>query len=170
MNNQKGLSLLEVLAAVTILAMVILSISYFFTKNYEYSNREESKDISVNVARNVIEDLKPGLMNGTAVTLFSNSEAAHALALNEIELLRDNQDNTFTFDYITDPISHLKVAIREINIPNNRTYTITDELNTEIRFPFVMNHYFSHIEVTVTDTLLNNTTYTLQSYLEKRPR
>jgi type II secretory pathway pseudopilin PulG len=167
--NEKGLSLLEVLAAVTILTMVILSVSYLFTTNYKFSSQEATRDLSVNIARSVIEDLKPAIQAGVAATLFSNNPdiaTPITITANDINLLRDNLPNTLTYDYIIEPNINLDITIRDIEIPNLNAVSITDALDASHTYQFVMNQFFSHIEVQVTDNLLN-TTFTLQSYLEK---
>jgi Tfp pilus assembly protein PilV len=54
MNNDKGLSLIEVLLSVTILGFIFISIMGFFSQAYDYTERNESKTVGINVARNVL--------------------------------------------------------------------------------------------------------------------
>ena len=54
MNNQKGISLLEVLLSITILSIITLSILSFFNQAYDYTKRNEDKTVGINVARNVL--------------------------------------------------------------------------------------------------------------------
>jgi type II secretory pathway pseudopilin PulG len=88
-NNQKGITLIEVLAAITILMMVILSVSYLFTKSYEHSYKEEKLDVSVNIARTVIEELKKHLKDTQTTTIqISTSNENQPLTL-DISALRN---------------------------------------------------------------------------------
>ncbi|PLT30157.1 type IV pilus modification PilV family protein [Peribacillus deserti] len=54
LNKSDGFSLLEVLIAITILGIFLLSIMGFFNQAYDYTKRNESKTVGINVARNVL--------------------------------------------------------------------------------------------------------------------
>ena len=54
MNNQKGLSLLEVLISITILSILTITILSFFNQAYDYTKRNQDKTVGINVARNVL--------------------------------------------------------------------------------------------------------------------
>lgn len=54
MNNQKGLSLLEVLISITILSILTITILSFFNQAYDYTKRNQDKTVGINVARNIL--------------------------------------------------------------------------------------------------------------------
>lgn len=53
-SKQQGFTLIEVLVSLTILGIVSVSILTFFNQAYDYTKRNESKTVGVNVARNVL--------------------------------------------------------------------------------------------------------------------
>ncbi|MFJ7851008.1 type II secretion system protein [Peribacillus sp. NPDC097206] len=53
-KNQKGFTLVEVLASIAILGILTLTVMTFFTQSYDYTKRNQSKTVGINVARNVI--------------------------------------------------------------------------------------------------------------------
>jgi prepilin-type N-terminal cleavage/methylation domain-containing protein len=52
--NQDGMTLLELLASVTILSIILLSFLKFFIQGYHFTNLNQKKTVGVNVARNVL--------------------------------------------------------------------------------------------------------------------
>jgi prepilin-type N-terminal cleavage/methylation domain-containing protein len=54
LNGQKGFTLLEVLAAVTILSVASLAMTSFFVQAMSYSKKNENKTVAVNLARNAL--------------------------------------------------------------------------------------------------------------------
>lgn len=54
-KSKHGNTLVEVLAAVTIFSLVVIPMISFFTQAYSYTNRNEMKTVSINVARGVYE-------------------------------------------------------------------------------------------------------------------
>lgn len=55
LKNKHGNTLIEVLAAVTIFSLVVIPMISFFTQAYSYTNRNEKKTVSINVARGIYE-------------------------------------------------------------------------------------------------------------------
>ncbi|MGE7119997.1 type II secretion system protein [Peribacillus sp. NPDC046944] len=53
-KNQKGFTLVEVLASIAILGIITITVMTFFTQSYDYTKRNQSKTVGINVARNVI--------------------------------------------------------------------------------------------------------------------
>ncbi|MCF6092693.1 type II secretion system GspH family protein [Microaerobacter geothermalis] len=58
MNNEKGITLIEILAAITILAIIVIPVSMLFTGSYTNSKKEEEKTQAVQIARWVTEEIK----------------------------------------------------------------------------------------------------------------
>ncbi|WP_409289554.1 prepilin-type N-terminal cleavage/methylation domain-containing protein [Peribacillus sp. SCS-37] len=54
LNKNEGFSLLEVLIAVTLLGILLLSVMGIFNQAYNHTKQNESKTIGINVARNVL--------------------------------------------------------------------------------------------------------------------
>ncbi|WP_185897302.1 type IV pilus modification PilV family protein [Paenibacillus zeisoli] len=53
-SKEDGFSLIEVLAAITILSIVALVLSSYFTSSLSYSKKNQNKTIMVNLARNAL--------------------------------------------------------------------------------------------------------------------
>ncbi|MNU56412.1 hypothetical protein D3C71_455090 [compost metagenome] len=53
-SKDQGFSLIEVLAAITILSIVALVLSSYFTNSLSYSKKNQNKTIMVNLARNAL--------------------------------------------------------------------------------------------------------------------
>ena len=51
---ERGFTLVEVLLSVTILGIIFLSVLALFNNTYDYSKRNDSKTVGINVARNVL--------------------------------------------------------------------------------------------------------------------
>ena len=54
LSNSKGLTLVELLASLTILGIIIIGSMQFFTQAYTYTNMNQKKTAAVNVARNAL--------------------------------------------------------------------------------------------------------------------
>ncbi|MGE7601027.1 type II secretion system protein [Peribacillus sp. NPDC097675] len=54
LKKQRGFTLVEVLASIAILGVITITAMAFFTQSYDYTKRNQSKTVGINVARNVI--------------------------------------------------------------------------------------------------------------------
>ncbi|WP_080844597.1 type II secretion system protein [Cytobacillus gottheilii] len=54
LSSTKGLTLIEVLASLTILSIVLIGIMSFFTQAFSYTSKNETKTAAINVARNAL--------------------------------------------------------------------------------------------------------------------
>nr|WP_275433246.1 prepilin-type N-terminal cleavage/methylation domain-containing protein [Priestia flexa] len=52
--NEKGLTLIEVLASLVILMIVFTGLMHFFSNAYSYTNRSQNKTAGINVARSAL--------------------------------------------------------------------------------------------------------------------
>ena len=52
--KEEGFTLIEVLVSIAILGIISISVLAFFTQSYDYTKKNESKTVGINVARNVI--------------------------------------------------------------------------------------------------------------------
>ncbi|WP_139490262.1 prepilin-type N-terminal cleavage/methylation domain-containing protein [Brevibacillus dissolubilis] len=57
-HNQKGLSLLEVVAALLILSIALLIMSHFLIRSFEQSSGQDEQQIAMNLARQTAEQWK----------------------------------------------------------------------------------------------------------------
>lgn len=153
--------MLEVLAAVTILSIAAISFTLLFTKNYEFSHQEEKRNVSLQVARTVIEELKTALPTSSAqLTLFGQ-------AVN-LTSLRDQAQNTAPAPlfYPAAGDRQYEILITDLPIPANQSFPIQDAANAAKSYNFAVNAYFSFIQVQVR-SLTTDEQYTLQRYIER---
>ncbi|WP_017755973.1 type II secretion system protein [Calidifontibacillus oryziterrae] len=54
LRNKRGFTLVEVLAALTILSIVVIPMFSFFAQAYDYTNRNKATTLSLNVAQNAL--------------------------------------------------------------------------------------------------------------------
>jgi prepilin-type N-terminal cleavage/methylation domain-containing protein len=57
-NNEKGVTLIELLASIVILSIILLSFMTFFTNSFQYNAISSDKMKATNIAREVQEDFK----------------------------------------------------------------------------------------------------------------
>ena len=57
-SGQRGFTLIEVLVSVAILGIISVSVLAFFQQSYDFTKRNESKTVGMNVARNVVNYLE----------------------------------------------------------------------------------------------------------------
>lgn len=163
-NNERGITLLEVLAAVAILSVAMISFSLLFGQNFQFSHREERRDVSVNIARTVIEELKGQLPSGAErMTIFEDHQEIDLALLREPSA--DIQAVTVYYPSGTD--RQFTVVIRNIPIPADKRITIPNPDDASQSYTFPYHDFFSHIEVEVENEALR-TSYSLQSYVERR--
>ncbi|GKU79899.1 prepilin-type N-terminal cleavage/methylation domain-containing protein [Paenibacillus sp. L3-i20] len=72
MNNQKGLTLVEVLGTVVLLGIAILAITFVLQQSTIHSKDNEQQDRSVQITRSVLEEIKNNSRLGTA-TIFDQN-------------------------------------------------------------------------------------------------
>lgn len=128
MNNQKGVTLLEVLLSITILSIVILSFLSFFNLAYDYTKRNEDKTVGINVARNVlyyIEQLDYQSVSNEYPDLTKEDKSPEIKLTKEScnNPIFDNQDvcNDFFSTAINDKF-HTTVTIMKPNDPQLQGY------------------------------------------------
>lgn len=85
---ERGFTLIEVLLSVTILGIIFLSILALFNNTYDYSERNESKTVGINVARNVLNYIENQDFNTIKNTYFLNSAGTE-----EVKITRSSCKN-----------------------------------------------------------------------------
>ncbi|WP_409346909.1 prepilin-type N-terminal cleavage/methylation domain-containing protein [Paenibacillus sp. MBLB4367] len=158
MKSEKGITLIELLVAIVIVTMLVLSISYLFTKTYENSYREEKKDVSVNIARTVMEELKRKLKTTSAVeTIYE--QPVNLAGLRQLPGSEIKQPSVY-FPSASDKQYEIVISVLHFEDQN---YPITDTNNKS--FVFKLSDFFSLIQVEVKQHSMN-TSYKVQSYME----
>ncbi|GGG23489.1 type IV pilus modification PilV family protein [Paenibacillus abyssi] len=157
MNNQKGLTLIEILGSVTLLAVAVLAITALLQQTSLFAKDNEAIDQSVSISRTVMEEIKRNLASRDSISLFEDGQT---LALTE---LRDNAPAyklpySIYYPNAADPQFEVKVESDVYNLSDihfkDQTYQITD--------------YFRLIRVTSIN-LTTNKSYILEGYAEYKP-
>ncbi len=86
---ERGFTLVEVLLSVTILGIIFLSIVALFNNTYDYSKRNESKTVGINVARNVLNYIENQDFNTIKNTYFPTNGGTE-----EIKITRSSCDKS----------------------------------------------------------------------------
>ncbi|WP_158560477.1 type IV pilus modification PilV family protein [Paenibacillus contaminans] len=161
-KSEKGVTLIELLVSIVLVAMIVLSVSYLFTKLYENSYREEKKDVSVNIARTIMEELKQKLRTTEGSIVVYGQQVS-------IASLRTNPapgtaalPSPPVIAYPSASDKQYEIAISAMPF-DEQTYPITDAKNKS--YTFKLGEFFSLIQVEVKQ-LSMNTSYKVQSYIE----
>ncbi|MCJ8006996.1 prepilin-type N-terminal cleavage/methylation domain-containing protein [Lederbergia wuyishanensis] len=72
--NHKGLTLIEILASITILAIVIISFLTFFSQTMLFSSKAEDRVTSINIADKILYNVKNDLVVYTGDTRVISGE------------------------------------------------------------------------------------------------
>lgn len=73
MRDQKGISLIEVMATITVLAVAILAITFVLQQGTSASKEHENLDRAVMITRTVMEEIKHNLKHKNDVTVFGQT-------------------------------------------------------------------------------------------------
>lgn|GEM_PF-3267465 len=172
MRNQKGLTLLEVLAAIAILSGVVITVAALINSSVTSATREQRKDISVDLAKTVLEEIKHNLKNTSlaSTTLTTLNAKPVNIVINLANLRQPVAEKTdvATFPF-TDSGNHIyQIVVSNMPYANtDNMLTITDPTDSEKTLNFDITQYFSIVQVQVTQPQLN-VNYVLQSYIEKK--
>lgn len=60
LENEKGLSLIEVVASLLILSVALMFLSQFLVKSFEISGSQDHRQVALNLARQTMEEWKTG--------------------------------------------------------------------------------------------------------------
>lgn len=155
--NNSGMTLLEVLVSILIVGMIVASISYLFTTGLANSFREEKKDAAVQIAREVMEEMKKQL--GTASSFFEYRQ--QMIQLTPLRGASETQQ-TLLYPSINDAQYSIQIGNKAFE---EKKYKLTGT-NTK-SYTFSLGEFYSLIEIKVMNQALGST-YTLQSYIEKK--
>ncbi|WP_394119702.1 prepilin-type N-terminal cleavage/methylation domain-containing protein [Planococcus donghaensis] len=102
MQNEKGLTLVEILAALVILGIVLVSVMSFFTQSAKFTAHNNEKLTNIQVAEEVIAEIRP--LN---FTLNNNNMPARDKVLEQLVEYESLNDNT----YQTEKYNPYKVVV-----------------------------------------------------------
>ncbi|MGF9824747.1 hypothetical protein ABE430_00070 [Brevibacillus agri] len=60
LDNEKGLSLVEVVASLLIFSITLLFLSHFLVRSFEISGNQDSRQVAMNLARQTVEEWRAG--------------------------------------------------------------------------------------------------------------
>lgn len=154
--NEKGLSLVELLATITIVSIIVVSIIYVFTQFQHSARQQKTLTDAVNMSRTVLEELKWGLPKHeiAAVTLFEDNQTL------DLAPFRDPAMQPYEYSELYYPSSskrHYQIHIKTINFSKTMQHN---------HITLHIENYFRNIEISVIDMLNGSVVYTLQSYVE----
>ena len=149
MRNRKGITLIEVLASVTILAIALLAIVYMLQQTTLFSKKNIDKENNVQVARTVMEEIKVNLKEATPriAPFGSTIDLAGLKGSAEVSLtpFYSSSSQAVKIDVKS------KVPTTSVSIKGT-SYPIRD--------------YFRLIQVTCTNVNSNDKPYSLEAYVE----
>lgn len=151
MKNQRGYTLIEILASITLLAVAILTITYALQQSSLSTKQNNDKDSNTLVARTVMEEIKTTMKNQSlqSATLYGQT-----INLNELRQL-----STTTIYSPSTADKKIQIDITSTSIPSSASIVTIKGTNYDI------NNYFRLVQVTSTNVATNKT-YTLQAYVE----
>ncbi|MFF2090420.1 prepilin-type N-terminal cleavage/methylation domain-containing protein [Paenibacillus sp. NPDC058174] len=79
MRNEKGLSLIEVLGSIVVLGIAVLGIAFILQQGASHSKSNEKLDQSVQLSRNVIEEIKGKLNSQSSTVLYGQAVSLSTL-------------------------------------------------------------------------------------------
>lgn len=157
LSNNKGMTLLEVLVAVLIIGMIVATISYLFTTGLANSLKEEKKDAAVQIAREVMEEMKKQLKT-------ANSAFEYRKQMIQLNPLRGSPETQQMISYpgVDDPQYSVQIG-NKLFEEKSYTFMGTNKEN----YTFSLREFYALMEIKVTNQNTGGT-YTLQSYIEKK--
>lgn len=157
-HNEKGLSLVELLATITILSIVVISVIYVYSNFHNVARQQKVSSDAVNIARTVLEELK-ATMPGTDPTLklFGQQE----ISLTALRSL-DASSLPQTIHYPNSHNSKFKIVIDAS--PFNKQIDFTNDALQDTTLQ--LGNYFRIIQITIRNSASDSEVYNLQSYVE----
>ncbi|WP_058301313.1 type II secretion system protein [Gorillibacterium timonense] len=152
MNNKRGITLIEVLVSIVILAVAVLAISYALQQTSLFSKQNNDKESNLSAARTVMEELKEALKSDSSITLYGQS-------VDLISLKAATPSPVQTLYLPTSAAPKVKIEIATLPLPEQAT-------NVAIQgTTYNLNEDFRLVQVTATDVQTGQP-YVLQAYLD----
>jgi|GEM_PF-1367616 len=129
MTNQRGITLIEVLGSVALLAVAVLTITYALQQTSVFSRDNDGIDRSVQVTRTVMEELRGHLSDPTASTVDLYGQCL------DLELLRTNSTTSLRLDYpgTAEPELTLSIVSTDGDLPIISAGSDTHDLDSSFK-------------------------------------
>lgn len=152
MRNQKGITLIEILAAVVVLGIAVVSITFVLQQTTLFSKQNADSDRSIQITRTVLEEIKNKMKTADTIQVYDQTvhltpikQSAGAASLPALYY-----PNPAKPQYRLD-VSSLPITNGQFSSPKGTTVNIAD--------------YFRHIQITTTH-LSDNRVYRIDTYAE----
>ena len=155
-NNEKGLTLIEVLATVTILAVAILSVTLLLQQSDLISNSNERMDRAVQITRSTMEDITYNLADEDEILIYGQPLDLSSIR-NDASELSETPYGTAFFPSVNDRQFQLNIYAMQVMEDQNE-YVVKEET-------YHLSDYFVIIRVECIN-LLNNKIFELESLVE----
>lgn len=156
-HNEKGLTLIELLATMTILSIVVVSVIYVYSNFHHTARQQKQSADAVNVARTVLEELKANLPgNDPTLQLFDQSI--------DLTALRNLNDSALPQTVQYPDVHSNKYTITIDAFPFSKQIAFTNEALQDTTLQ--LGDYFHIIHIQIIDATSHSEIYHLQSYVE----
>ena len=161
-RNDKGLTLIEVLASVAILAVAIMTVTFFFQQTSVFSRDNERVDRSIQITRTVMEELIQHLPDQEIeqLQLFTDNQEIDLASIREAA-----EDKTltaltpYTMWYPTAANATYRLDVHVEPIPAAVDYYEVDDRD------YWISDYFVTVRI-VCENLANNRMFELEAMVE----
>lgn len=160
MNNEKGISLVEVLGAIAILSIAILGISFVLQQGALHTKDNEKQGDSVQITRSVMETIKNNLPAGSNATVFGqavNLAALRGSANQSLPTLYYPDSENPQYELHIQTVNH---SLGSIDLPVG-----VDTEGNQINQIHQLADLFRLVRITSTE-VVSQKTYTLEAYIE----
>ncbi|USG64674.1 prepilin-type N-terminal cleavage/methylation domain-containing protein [Brevibacillus ruminantium] len=124
-RNEKGMTLIEVLASIVILSIALLLLSNFLVRGLELSGKEDSKLVAMNLARQLAEAWRSG--NGDLTSATMPIDLPSALSANKLTYPQLAQLTEYLKDYDVKEISFPAVEVNERHYQQKLSLSFLDD-------------------------------------------
>ena len=146
-QGERGFTLVEVLLSVTILGIIFLSIIALFNNTYDYSKRNQSKTVGINVARNVLNYIENQDFETTKETYFNYSPS-----MTEVHITKESCRNS---PFNVESCENMFQTVVN-NVSYEATVTLTKHQKPELQnylIPIKVNIHWNNRETSVEGVL-----------------
>lgn len=136
LDNEKGLTLVEVVASILIFSFALLLLSHFLVRSFEISGQQDNRQVAMNLARQTIEAWKSG-----------NGRIDDSLTFRETAALQSYQNERLDYEDLNLLIEdgHTRFIWAPVTI-NGRAYDTEVQLS---RLEPIDDNPLLHIRVTI---------------------
>lgn len=160
MKPQKGMTLLEVLAAMAIIGMIVFATVHVLTQGVARSHREQRLDLAVNIGRMVMEEIKAALPSGKVVSLFDGQVVDPAV-------FKDGQDSATAEVLYYPSVNNKQFQVTVSSLPfQDLSYPFHGTNGPS--YVFSLQQHFELMEVVVLDLSDPDVRFDLRSYVERK--